>query len=103
MYVSARRSFWRVDVSVCVDPDESDALILPAIIFCGSRNCAGRHRMVPPEGKRNFSGVERLDDQLSSLATGCGNFFQILGASVALFFLLRNRDCNVATIFHLMA
>src|ERR1700721_3386354 len=59
--------------------------------------------MISAEGKRNFSGLECLDHQLRMLGAGCSDLLQILRVSVAFLLLFRNRDGNVAAVFHLVS
>src|ERR1700688_1257209 len=59
--------------------------------------------MISAEGKRNFSGLECLEHQLRMLGAGCSDLLQILRVSVAFFLLFRNRDGNVAAVFHLVS
>jgi hypothetical protein len=49
MHIATRRRFGSVDVSMRIDPDEPDPLVLPPVKLRHSRNRSRGHRMIPTQ------------------------------------------------------
>src|ERR1051325_10081031 len=72
--VSARGTFWRVDVGVSVDPDEPDFFILTTVKFGNSRDCARAYGVVASEYERHDAFVQSFDHQVGLFGTSGGDF-----------------------------
>ncbi len=97
--VAAGRRIRRVHISVSVDPEKSDFLVLAPVELGHAGYRTSRHRMIAAQDKRNFARFERLQYQVSALDAGGGDFLEVFGIRHALFFLFRDGDGDVAGVF----
>ena len=103
MYISAWGTLRSIDVTVRVNPDQPDFLILPPVKLGHSGYRAGGDRMIAPQHDWNFPRLQRFDHQFSMFDAGRGDLFQIFGVRMSFLLLLSNGDGNIATVLHHMA
>jgi hypothetical protein len=84
---------------VRVNPEKSDLLTLTPVELGHTGNSSRCNRMIAAENERNFAGLKRLEDEVSALAAGCGDFLEVLGVGCAFFFLFRDGNGNVTGVF----
>ena len=103
MHIAAGRGIGSIDVGVGVDPDEADALVLPAIEFGNARDGACRHGVISAEARAALVPASSvLSTKFGVLGAGRGDFFQVLRVGGAFLFLFRDGDGDVAAVFHLV-
>src|SRR5208283_585016 len=55
--------------------------------------------MIATKDERNFARFERLQDEVSTLGAGRGDFLEVLGIGRAFFLLLGDGDGDIAGVF----
>src|SRR3954463_8349157 len=99
MHVAARGSGWRIDIAVCVNPDQTDALLLTTVELGHTAYRSCRDGMISAEYQWNHPLLQRLHHQLGFLDAGSSDLFQVLRVRIAVLLGFRNRNGDVSAIF----
>src|SRR5437764_12554840 len=88
MHVAAGRAGRSVDVAMGIDPDEPDALLLPAVKFRHTAHSSCCNGMIASKNQRNHSSPQTLQNQLGLFPTGRSDLLQLPRFRTAFFLRL---------------